>query len=292
MTIAAWSVELSLEELRVIRSVVPSLMLPAGFGVESDARDFDPGDAAFADCSSAAMEALRESGLLIDENHSRHEERLAAPLVAALSFHAIADQTFHSRAWSSTEDIREVVSLSGEVCSVLRRTRDRSGPNDPTAVRVLVSLFLRTSLVEHLMTHVADVETGVERAGRTKVGLIESRALIAALRQGDARLVGAIAEQFQASDSVGLLSELDGPIESGFHIDVFDRRGHRVFAADWYRGRDCWLKVDLNVGDGAISAPSIAETGRVAIQPVGRDAIRADLLELIAEMVMSANVSR
>jgi len=138
------------------------------------------------------------------------------------------------------------------------------------------------------------VSDGSGRA--VSLGIVESRALIAAIRGGDHRVVANLTAELHAADAREVLQDLSGAMGTGYRIKAFgavgDGAGGALFARDWFRGPRGWLKMSVALprpAAGADAAQAITDQGRVTIRRTALAGIRQDLLGLVAETLLSSN---
>jgi hypothetical protein len=281
--------DLSLDELSLLRDHLPGLVLPS-FIRPTPARD-----------EGAAFASLRRREL-IDEttvlSESDWTARVAPAVMLSLALQMSGDVVFQITAWTATRVTAHSSTVTSGVASGLTALSARddagTGSSSPRIVaRVAPVSVLSTWLAELVPS--TDAMAAAPGGGSVTVGLVESRALIAAIRGGDPRVVDAVSADLSAPESRKVLGQLAGSIAAGFRAKVFTPSGGCVYSGDWFLGNAGWMKISLATstdGDGRPTAQSIAESGTVTIAAVTPGSIEVELLSLVSEGVRDSYAER
>ena len=291
---------LTLPELLLLREHLPGLVLPA----------FVPatrmGDSVNDGASPADLLARLQSRQLVDGEADLTEadwsQRLPSVLLLGLSLQMTGQLVFQVQAWSGGASgglatTAHSTTVTETVCAGLT-LRSPAGAEAPTvAVTVAPLSGLYPSLAELIPADpAADTRPGIAiSAGAVSLGLVESRALIDAIRAGDERVVASLTTEFHTEGARDVLQDLSGAMGTGYRIKAFgtaDTAADRVlFSRDWYRSPRGWLKMSVTLprpeGDSppVSTAQALTDTGRVTIRRTSAAGIRQDLLGLIAEIL-------
>ena len=279
----SWRFELSLNELRAVCDLVPELALPAGYTVNDLVPTPDDGDpAAQVSSLEAGYASLKARGLILRQADSEHDAVVPA-LLFALSLHGVADRAIRLFSWSPVDEVRELISVNRGACAGLRRIQRRGVRAGDPNTRVVVTFMYLGELAKHLLELVADSSSGMNTPPRsTTIGLVESRALVEAVRAGDQQFLQSLASRLDAEADVELMSGLTGQMNAGFHLELLDKEARCLYLGDWFRGTDGWISMTVAPGEFPVSGQSLAESGRMRLAKVSRSLIRADLIELVA----------
>jgi hypothetical protein len=280
--------ELALDELSMLRDHIPGLILPS-FIRPSLGRD-----------ESVLFESLRERELIDERTLASEADWTAtiAPAVRlALALQMSGDLVFHITAWNATELIEHSSTVTRGVASGLTvATARRNGqlslrPADVTMTLAPVAAL--ATLLAELVPSTTEVD-GAPSGALVTMGLVESRALVAAIRAGDPRVIGAVASEVHAPQGPTVFSQLAGPITTGFRMKVFTPSGGCVYSGDWFLGANTWLKISVAAPstNASPTAQSITDSGAVTISAVTARSIEVELLSLVSEGVRDIYVQR
>ncbi len=283
----SWRFELSVDELRAVCELVPELVLPSGYTVSDlSSSPVDPDDDA---ALAAGCASLKRRGL-VSRQADGDQEGVAPALLFALSLHAVAERAIRIFAWSPADESRELISINRGACAGLRRVQVR-GSGDPET-RIVVTFMYLGELTKHLLELVADNSPGMNAPLKsTTIGLVDSRALVEAVRAGDQEFLASLGSRIGAGDDVDLMSGLTRQMDAGFHLELLDKEAHCLYMGDWFRGDDGWISMTVIPGQFPVSGQSLAESGRMRLAKVSRSLIRADLLELVAGLRRTRDVA-
>jgi len=293
---------LTLLEVRLLRDHLPGLILPA----------FIPA----AESTGAADETTQSAGVLaglkarqlvsseVGLDDPDWSTQIPSTLLLALSLQMSGRLVFQVVAWSTAEGAGRSTTVhsttvTGTVCAGLT-VRSTAKTEDEPQVEVttapLTGLYPSLARLLPADSPVAGppVSDGSGRA--VSLGIVESRALIAAIRGGDHRVVANLTAELHAADAREVLQDLSGAMGTGYRIKAFgavgDTAGGALFARDWFRGPRGWLKMSVALprpAAGADAAQAITDQGRVTIRRTALAGIRQDLLGLVAETLLSSN---
>jgi hypothetical protein len=280
-----WRFELTVDELQVVCELVPELVLPSGFAVSDLSSGADPDEASF----KAAYRSLKERGLIIRQADD-DQDGVAPALLFALSLHAVAERGIRIFAWSPADESRELISVNRGACAGLRRVQARTAGS---AATILVVTFMYLGeLTKHLMELVAETAPGVKSSLKsTTIGLVESRAVVEALRVGDQEFLASLSSRIDSEADVDLMSGLTGPMDAGIHLELLDKDARCLYMGDWFRGDDGWISMAILPSVVPLSGQSLAESGRMRLARVSRSLIRSDLLEIVAALSRARDVA-
>ena len=291
---------LTLPEVRLLRDHLPGLILPA----------FIPG----AESTRAAGETTQSAGVLAGLQDRRlvsdevglddpdWSRQIPSTLLLALTLQMSGRLVFQVVAWSAAEGAGRSTTMHSTtvtetVCAGLTvRSTARAEVEPQVEVTLAPLAGLYPSLAELLPVDSPAVGPPVSEGSSRAVslGIVESRALIAALRGGDHRVVASLTAELHAADAREVLQDLSGAMGTGYRIKAFgavgDTAGRALFARDWFRGPRGWLKVSAALprpAEAADAAQAITDQGRVTIRRTALAGIRQDLLGLVAETLVS-----
>jgi hypothetical protein len=286
---------LTLPELCLLRDHLPGLVLPAF--VPAAAPDDGTGG---PPAPEGVLESLRERKLVDDRATLAGpdwSERIPPTLLLALTLQMSGHLVFQVVAWSAGTGGRmshttHSTTVTETVCAGLTVRSVPGSDEEPQAHVTLTSVAgLYPSLVELLPPD--DQEPGepvsAKPAEAVSLGIVESRALIAAIRGGDQRVVASLTADFHAEGAREVLQDLSSSMGTGYRIKAFASAGRVLFARDWFGGPRGWLKMSVTLPRSEAGAPiaptpqTITDDGRVTIRRTAAAGIRQDLLGLIAE---------
>lgn len=290
---------LTLPELCVLRDRLPGLVLPA-FVPAADPADGTGG----THTPERALGKLRER-LLVDDaatlDDADWSERIPPALLLALTLQMSGHLVFQVVAWEANagagiSHVTHSTTVTETVCAGLTvRTSPPVGdePNVEVTLSSVAGLYL--SLVDLLPPDepASGGSIDPEATAAVSLGIVESRALIAAIRGGDQRVVASLSADVHAEGARDVLPDLSGAMGTGYRIKVFGTAGtdagRALFTRDWFRGPRGWLKMSVTLprpeaGAGSTRTPqAITNDGRVTIRRTADVSIRQDLLGLVAE---------
>lgn len=278
--------ELSLDELRLLRDHIPGLVLPS-FIQTVPAKDED-----------AAFASLRDRELIGDPavpSEADWTETIAPAVKFALALQMTGDFVFQINAWSPNQTTAHSSTVTKGVASGLTALTTTTQPDSLPTTDVVLTLepvaTLATSLAKLIPS--TDGMPVAPSGNPVTVGLVESRALVAAIRTGDSRMIDAVAAELHSPGAQEALRPLAGPAIAGFRVKVFTPSGGCVYSGDWFLGTTGWLKISVAASpdpSGSVTAQSITDTGTVTISAVTAESIEIELLSLVAEGVRDSYV--
>ena len=276
----SWRFELTVNELRAVCELVPELALPAGYTLgDLTEGKTGPDD---EESLSAALASLTERGLVSHEGDG-DKESVSPGLLFALTLHSVAEHAIRLFAWSPKDESRELVSVNRGACAGLRRVQVRGSQPGDSSTRIIVTFLYLGELAKHLLELVADKSLVAKTPLQsTTMGLVESRALLEAIRAGDQEFLQSLSARLDAQAGVELMSGLTRQMDSGLHLELLDKEARCLYIGDWFRGDDGWISMTMIPERFPVSGQSIAESGRIRLAKASRVLIRADLLELVA----------
>jgi hypothetical protein len=287
----SWRFELSVNELRAVCDLVPELVLPAGHGIGDFGGGGTGDDAATASATAAGYSSLKERGLIVGHPDS-DQEGVAPALLFALSLHGVADRAIRVFSWTPMDESRELISVNRGACAGLRRIQRRGSHAGDSATRIIVTFMYLPELAKHLLELVADNSSRSKTTLRsTTIGLVESRAIVQAIREGDEGFLASLSTKAQSETDVDILSSLTRQLDAGFHLELLDKEAQCLYIGDWFRGDDGWISMTVVPSEFPVSSQSLAESGRMRLAKVSRSLIRADLLELVAGLRRTRDVA-
>ncbi len=264
----SWRFELTVNELRAVCELVPELLLPSGYTV-GDLGPAEP-DQDEGSALESAFDSLRQRGL-VNRRADSDTDDVAPGLLFALSLHAVAERSLRAFAWSPKDESRELISVNRGACAGLRRVQARGSGSGDRTTRIVVTFMYLGELAKHLLELVADNSIGNRGPLKsTIIGLVESRALVEAVRAGDQELLASLTERLDAHADAELMSGLTRQLDAGFHLELLSKEARCLYVGDWFRGEDGWISMTVDPGRFPISGQSIAESGRMRLARVTR----------------------
>ncbi|MFC5928609.1 hypothetical protein D6T64_21570 [Cryobacterium melibiosiphilum] len=295
-------VDLTVAELRLIRDHIPGLLLP----------DFLPPAAtetAAAAASGQALDRLRAAGLVTAAATLAEPDWTDAVMPALrvpLALQMAGDFVFQVSAFTPAERTDHASTVTRGACSGLTVITPRLSATD-AAARAVVALTpvdrLWTSLCElvpgelvpgAVANPAAEASAAPSPVPSVAIGLVESRALIAAMRAHDRSVIDALATELHVERPARqLLEDLSGSLDTGFRVKAFTATGC-VYSHDWFLGPRGWITVRLSVSGAAadISATDVVDGGTVRLTRARREDIRVDLLGIVATLVRDTYAAR
>ena len=292
---------LTLAEVRLLRDHLPGLILPTFIPAAESTNAADEANQSAVLAGLKARQFVSNEVSLDDPDWST---QIPSTLLLALTLQMSGRLVFQVVAWSAAEGAGRSTTMHSTtvtetVCAGLT-VRSTARAEDEPQVEVTMAPVRRLypSLARLLPADspVAGppVSDGSGRA--VSLGIVESRALIAAIRGGDHRVVANLTAELHAADAREVLQDLSGAMGTGYRIKAFgavgDGAGGALFARDWFRGPRGWLKMSVALprpAAGADAAQAITDQGRVTIRRTALAGIRQDLLGLVAETLLSSN---
>jgi hypothetical protein len=280
--------ELTLDELRLLRDRIPGLVLP------SFIQPVPPDD------EDAAFASLRAGGLVGDTTVSCEADwtgTIAPAVTYALALQMMGDFVLQIDGWSPNQVTAHSSTVTRGVASGLTAVATTTQPDPLPSTVVALTLAPVANLSKSLADLIPSTE-GMSAAPSGKpvtVGLVESRALVAAIRAGDPRVIGAVAAEIHSPGAQEALGPLAGPLTSGFRAKVFTPSGGCVYSGDWFLGTTGWLKISVAASpdpSGSVTAESVTDTGTVTITAVTAESIEIQLLNLVSEGVRNSYAER
>jgi hypothetical protein len=285
----SWRFELTLSELRAVCSLVPELVLPAGYTMSDLAKEGTTVDG--DEALKAGLASLTRRGLLSREVDG-DKENVSPALLFALSLHVVAEHAIRLFSWSPSDEVREVVSVNRGACAGLRRILPRGAQAGDSSTRIIVTFMYLSELPRHLLELVAEGPQVAKAALQaTTIGLVESRAVLEAIRSGDQEFLEGLTGRLNTETDVELMSGLTRQMDAGFHLELLDQDARCLYIGDWFRGDDDWMSMTVMPDRFPVSGQSIAESGRMRLAKVTRALIRIDLIELVAGIRRARDVA-
>jgi hypothetical protein len=293
---------LTLPEVQLLRDHLPGLSLPAF--VPAAALEDSEDEAASPAVVLAALQSrqlLDDEATLADDDWSK---RMPSVLLLALSLQMTGRLVFQVQAWRPgaagglLDTLLNNTTVTDTLCAGMT-VRASTGADVPEAELTVAPVSgLYPTLAELLPPEPTEHgrPAGTVSTGAASLGLVESRALIAAIRAGDERVVASITADFHAEGARDVLQDLSGAMGTGYRIKAFSSvgAGGALFARDWFRGPRGWLKLSVAVpppepGAAAPTAQAVTDEGRVTIRRTDADGIRQDLLGLVAGIIAKSS---
>jgi hypothetical protein len=278
----SFAAELSLDEVRVLLEAAPAgFVVPAALAVgtiESSGPDA-------ATRRDAAMTALTGRSLLDPDVHPL--------LLLALGMPSGARHALQVQAWTPATSSQTLVSVAGALASIITVAVARSATETSTDVAATTTGSVSVAigdlpLVVHRLDHLLDDAPPEPRGVRpltVTVGLVESRSLIEAVREGDDAVVAQLAELFHAGDAVPILRGLAATAEAGIRMRSYLDRGRPFRRANFVQtATGAWvaMRVLARPGpDGSVTAQSLTDGGRVELGRFRRSSITAEIVSMV-----------
>ena len=292
---------LTLAEVRLLRDHLPGLILPTFIPAAESTNAADEANQSAVLAGLKARQFVSNEVSLDDPDWST---QIPSTLLLALTLQMSGRLVFQVVAWSAAEGAGRSTTMHSTtvtetVCAGLTvRSTARAEDEPQVEVTMAPVTELYPSLARLLPADAPvagpPVSDGSGRA--VSLGIVESRALIAAIRGGDHRVVANLTAELHAADAREVLQDLSGAMGTGYRIKAFgavgDGAGGALFARDWFRGPRGWLKMSVALprpAAGADAAQAITDQGRVTIRRTALAGIRQDLLGLVAETLLSSN---
>lgn len=263
---------LSRDELLAIARETPGSALPsfvaAGFG---------------SDSGSSSTSPAAEPGATGERRDPR--------LLLAVGLHAVADGVIHAMSWSPIGVVRRSIAVAGAVAaSISRSDAVADGGRRSMSTTFDVALFPARETVAQLVSSAPTIDAAHSRDRTARyVGVIASRALVAASEYGDPALVDDVAGDFGLdSESVELLSPLATRQPRGLRVRCFDgRTGRCIGGDDWFGSASGWRRVRLGVPAraGELSPEALLRDAAVSVAATTDEEIRRSLTWLTAELL-------
>ncbi|POH71212.1 hypothetical protein C3B59_00980 [Cryobacterium zongtaii] len=293
---------LTLLEVRLLRDHLPGLILPAFIPAAEPTGAADETTQLVGVLSGLKVRQLVSNEVGLDDPD--WSTQIPSTLLLALTLQMSGRLVFQVVAWSAAEGPGRSTTMHSStvtetVCAGLTvRSTARAEDEPQVEVTMAPVTGLYPSLAQLLPADspVAGPPVGDGSGRAVSLGILESRALIAAIRGGDHRVVANLTAELHAADSREVLQDLSGAMGTGYRIKAFgavgDTAGGALFARDWFRGPRGWLKMSVALprpAAGADAAQAITDQGRVTIRRTALAGIRQDLLGLVAETLLSSN---
>ena len=292
---------LTLAEVRLLRDHLPGLILPTFIPAAESTNAADEANQSAVLAGLKARQFVSNEVSLDDPDWST---QIPSTLLLALTLQMSGRLVFQVVAWSAAEGAGRSTTMHSTtvtetVCAgltVRSTARAEDEPQVEVTMAPVTGLYPSLARLLPADSPVAGppVSDGSGRA--VSLGIVESRALIAAIRGGDHRVVANLTAELHAADAREVLQDLSGAMGTGYRIKAFgavgDGAGGALFARDWFRGPRGWLKMSVALprpAAGADAAQAITDQGRVTIRRTALAGIRQDLLGLVAETLLSSN---
>ena len=292
---------LTLAEVRLLRDHLPGLILPTFIPAAESTNAADEANQSAVLAGLKARQFVSNEVSLDDPDWST---QIPSTLLLALTLQMSGRLVFQVVAWSAAEGAGRSTTMHSTtvtetVCAgltVRSTARAEDSPQVEVTMAPVTELYPSLARLLPADSPVAGppVSDGSGRA--VSLGIVESRALIAAIRGGDHRVVANLTAALHAADAREVLQDLSGAMGTGYRIKAFgavgDTAGGALFARDWFRGPRGWLKMSVALprpAAGADAAQAITDQGRVTIRRTALAGIRQDLLGLVAETLLSSN---
>ena len=292
---------LTLAEVRLLRDHLPGLILPTFIPAAESTNAADEANQSAVLAGLKARQFVSNEVSLDDPDWST---QIPSTLLLALTLQMSGRLVFQVVAWSAAEGAGRSTTMHSTtvtetVCAgltVRSTARAEDEPQVEVTMAPVTGLYPSLARLLPADSPVAGppVSDGSGRA--VSLGIVESRALIAAIRGGDHRVVANLTAELHAADAREVLQDLSGAMGTGYRIKAFgavgDTAGGALFARDWFRGPRGWLKMSVALprhAAGADAAQAITDQGRVTIRRTALAGIRQDLLGLVAETLLSSN---
>lgn len=287
------TVNLSLDELLLVQTRVTGLVLP------NLVRAAETPTATAEKPAPSPHDEQTLTGLLAhhlgDPTTTLAEQdwtaRVSPELLAPLALQMSGEIVFRISAWSPTERTEHSSTVTDGACSGLTVVTPRpAGPQGAQVVVTLSTIDQLWSQLAAVIPKVVSEPTPVRGPAGARVsatlGLVESRAMIAAIRSGDRRVAEALTAEFRAGAARELLTGLAGPVETGFRVKAFTPVGGCAYSRDWFHGENGWLTLALSSpSDGLPTAELLLESGTLRVTRVSAADIRIDLLGVVAAII-------
>jgi len=220
------------------------------------------------------------------------------PLVLmALTVPLAARYSVQVQSWTPTTSSQTLMSITSSLTSAVTISIPRSTSDPVTDVRSARAGEVRirvgpvsivTAEVDALLSGAPPEPVGV-RPARAEVSLVESRALMEAIRLPNQAVVGQLATQFDAVEAVPLLRLLAATMEAGFRMHVYAVPGRPLRAIEWFQAPTGeWVTLRLipaRDAEGVVTAEALTDEGRVEIVRQRRSVIVAESVAVVSAMV-------
>lgn len=281
---------LTLDEFRLVLESAPAeVVVPAALS----AGTFESSGADATTRRETARNTLTERGLMdIGGLHPL--------IVLALTMPLAARSAIQVQSWTPETSSQTLVSSAGRLVSIVTVTVERVKTLPATDVRTVTAgsatitvggLPLVVDRLDHLLDDAPPEPAGVRPLSVT-LGLVESRSLVEAVRQGDDEVVAQLAELLGAARAVPILRTLAATAESGLRLRAFVEHGRPLFRASWFQGSTgAWVTMRVLAGrdgGGEVSAQSLTDAGRLELGRFRRSAITAELISVVSAFEVEA----
>lgn len=295
--------ELTTEELLLLWSHLPGLVLPSFIQRAADPLPTD--DARVK--GELASRALLDPAA--DLEASDWSAVIAPSLIRALAHQMTGELVFQIEASDEktvsahSSTVTDGVSAGLTVRRLGQPPRPSGEMTSSTVTVTLAPVSMLATLLGRLLPEPARSESAntgpsggrSESAASFTIGLVGSRALVAAMQSPDRRVLDSVAREVGAGPGNELLQELATGILGSFRVKVFTPAAGCVHSANWYRCAGGWLSIALTLPDknvGEVTARMLTDAGSVTIQRTTPEAIRVSLLSLVAEGMMDTHAYR
>lgn len=308
-TMPAFSAELTLDEFRVVAECAPELVLPSILHLGSLEESASEGTPPVEERRAAALESLIARKLVSAVAESSGQRTVEQIHTGTLSLHPllhsalmvplVAHTAIRVQSWIPKTSSQSLVALGGVVASTMTVTLDRARDAEITDPRRQTTGFVDirvgplSSAVDALIALLegAPPEPENVRVVSIRLGLVESRSLIEAIRQGDDVVVSQMATQLDANDAVEILRAMAATMEAGFRLQVSERPGAVIHEVDWVQATSNeWVSMRIVPPDGAteVTAELLTGEGQVEIVRASRSMITAEILSVMSTVAQRA----
>lgn len=304
-----FSADLTLDELRFVAECFPDLALPPILQLGSFEESSSDDIPSVEDRRTAVQDSLTDRALIATDTAQSSEDtaddtspatpwQLNPLLRSALVFPLVAQSAIRVKSWIPKTSSQTLVAVSGSIAATMTVTlsRDRGAdttdPRTQTVGQLSIRLGPLSSVTDALIALIdeAPAEPKDLRPGSRRVGLVASRSIIEAIRQGDDLVVARLAEQFDAVDAVGVLRTLAATMETGFHLQVSVRPGRIVHEVEWVQSsKNEWVTMRIVVPGNptTVNAEVLTDDGQVEILSGSRSMIVNEILSVLSSIAES-----
>ncbi|MGG7509251.1 hypothetical protein [Plantibacter sp. YIM 135249] len=299
---------LSADELHVLESRSPHIVLPAAFSTRWES-SLDPAEIDARE--RTAVERLTSRGILsAGSAATSHTSPIPADLTDRvnpdfgrfISIPQFATVTIDATSWTLDRTaVQSISALGGFAVELLRtqrvdhtRVADGKGAAAQDEDAVEIRAFTIDGVADQLLRPLTAWDDSTERPGRTRetvvLSLIDAEALVLALRDARPEVLAAVLDRLQSPGASAVFGGIAARIDGGFRFDLLSRVSGSRMTRVWLRSADGWVAVAIDHPDVTpdTTTEAFRDGTRVAVKAVRKADIVSEILTLGALLVGEA----
>ncbi|MGG7464626.1 hypothetical protein [Plantibacter sp. YIM 135347] len=305
---------LSADELHVLESRSPHIVLPAAFSTRWES-SLDPAEIDARE--RTAVERLTSRGILsagsagtAGSAATSHTTPIPADLTDRvnpdfgrfISIPQFATVTIDATSWTLERTaVQSISALGGFAVELLRtqrvdhtRVADGKGAAAQDEDAVEIRAFTIDGVADQLLRPLTAWDDSTERPGRPRetvvLSLIDAEALVLALRDARPEVLAAVLDRLQSPGASAVFGGIAARIDGGFRFDLLSRVSGSRMTRVWLRSADGWVAVAIDHPDVTpdTTTEAFRDGTRVAVKAVRKADIVSEILTLGALLVGEA----